>query len=160
MAILAMRLKFLWPGKTKSPELRALQEFYAARIGALAPLDIIETREARGVEEKYPEKIRELEARGLEKHLKGVYIICLLDQGTEMTSREFARFIRGRAEDLGRPLAFVVGGFLGLADGIAERADMRLSLSQLTLPHELCRVVLLEQVYRALTIIQGRQYAK
>ena len=155
-----MRLKFLWPGKTKSPELRALQEFYAARIGTLASLDIIETREARGVEEKYPEKIRDLEARGLEKHLEGVYIICLLDQGTEMTSREFARFIRGRAEALGKPLAFVVGGFLGLAEGIAERSDTRLSLSRLTLPHELCRVVLLEQVYRALTIIQGRQYAK
>ena len=155
-----MRLKFLWPGKTKSPELRALQEFYAARIGTLASLDIIETREARGVEEKYPEKIRDLEARGLEKYLEGVYIICLLDQGTEMTSREFARFIRGRAEALGKPLAFVVGGFLGLAEGIAERSDTRLSLSRLTLPHELCRVVLLEQVYRALTIIQGRQYAK
>ena len=155
-----MRLKFLWPGKTKSPDLRALQEFYAARIGTLASLDIIETREARGVEEKYPEKIRDLEARGLEKHLEGVYIICLLDQGTEMTSREFARFIRGRAEALGKPLAFVVGGFLGLAEGIAERSDTRLSLSRLTLPHELCRVVLLEQVYRALTIIQGRQYAK
>lgn len=160
MAISAMRLKFLWPGKTKSPELRALQEFYAARIGTLASLDVIETREARGVEEKYPEKIRELEARGLEKHLKGVYSICLLDQGTEMTSREFARFIRGRDEALGKPLAFVVGGFLGLADGIADRADTRLSLSRLTLPHELCRVVLLEQVYRALSIIQGRQYAK
>lgn len=155
-----MRLKFLWPGKTKSPELRALQEFYVARIGALASLDVVETREARGVEEKYPDKIRALEARGLEKHLKGVYIICLLDQGTEMTSREFARFIRGRAEAVGKPLAFVVGGFLGLADAIVERADARLSLSRLTLPHELCRVVLLEQVYRALTIIEGRQYAK
>jgi len=155
-----MRLKFLWPGKTKGPELRALQEFYAARIGTLAPLDIIETREARGVNEKHPEKIREMEGQGLEKHLKGVYSICLLDQGKEMTSREFARFIRGRDEELGKPLAFVVGGFLGLADGIVEKADARLSLSRLTLPHELCRVVLLEQVYRALTIIRGRQYAK
>jgi 23S rRNA (pseudouridine1915-N3)-methyltransferase len=155
-----MRLIFLWPGKTKSPELRAVQDFYAARIGALASLEIVETREARGIEEKYPEKIRDLEARGLEKHLKGVYSICLLDQGKEMTSQEFARFMRGRAEDAGRPLAFVVGGFLGLADRIAERADLRLSMSRLTFSHELCRVILLEQVYRALTIIRGRHYAK
>ena len=155
-----MRLKFLWPGKTKSPELRGLQDFYAARIGTLASVDIVESREARGIDEKHPEKIKDLEARGLEKNLKGVYIICLSDKGKDMTSQEFARVIRGRAEASGKPLAFVVGGFLGLADRIAERADARLSLSRLTLSHELCRVVLLEQVYRALTIIRGQHYAK
>jgi 23S rRNA (pseudouridine1915-N3)-methyltransferase len=155
-----MRLKFLWPGKTKSPELRGLQDFYAARIGAVAALEIVETREARGIEERYPEKIKDMEARGLEKHLKGVYSICLLDRGKEMTSPEFARFLRERAEEEGRPLAFVIGGFLGLADRITERAELRLSLSRLTLSHELCRVVLLEQVYRALTIIRGQHYAK
>ena len=91
-----MRLKILWPGKTKSPELRALQDFYAARIGALATLEVVETREARGVDEKFPEKIKDLEARGLEKYLEGVYSICLLDRGKEMTSPEFARFLRLR----------------------------------------------------------------
>jgi 23S rRNA (pseudouridine1915-N3)-methyltransferase len=155
-----MRLKFLWPGRTKSPELRALVDFYAARIGTLTPVEVVETREARGIDEKYPDKVRDLEARGLEKHLKGVYSICLLDQGKEMTSSEFARFIRLRAEDPGKPPVFVVGGFLGLAERIAEKADLRLSLSRLTFSHELCRVLLLEQVYRALTIIQGRHYAK
>ncbi len=159
-AFSAMRLKFLWPGRTKSPELRALVEFYATRIGALASVEIAETREARGIDERNAAKILELEARGLEKHLKGVYSICLLDGGKDMTSSEFARFIRGRGRDEGKPLAFVVGGFLGLAERIAEKADLRLSLSRLTFSHELCRVILLEQVYRALTIIGGRQYAK
>jgi 23S rRNA (pseudouridine1915-N3)-methyltransferase len=60
----------------------------------------------------------------------------------------------------GRPPAFVIGGFLGLADRITEGADLRLSLSRLTFSHELSRVILLEQVYRALTIIRGRHYAK
>jgi len=155
-----MRLIFLWPGKTRSPELKALQEYYAARIGKLASLEIVETREARGIEERYAEKVKEMEARGLEKHLKGVYSICFLDQGKEMTSQEFARFLRLRAEDAARPPAFIVGGFLGLADRITEAADLRLSLSRLTFSHELSRVVLLEQVYRALTIIRGRHYAK
>ena len=77
-----------------------------------------------------------------------------------MTSREFSSFLRGRAADAGKPLAFVVGGFLGLADRILERADLRLSLSRMTFSHELSRVILLEQVYRALTIIRGRHYAK
>ncbi|OGD15876.1 MAG: hypothetical protein A2V76_05110 [Candidatus Aminicenantes bacterium RBG_16_63_14] len=155
-----MRLKFLWPGKTKSPELRGLQGFYEARIKSLAACDVIETREARGLEEKFADKIKDLEARGLEKHLGGAYVICLEDHGREMTSHEFARFLRGREKDSGKPLAFVVGGFLGLADSVAERADMRLSLSRMTFSHELARVLLLEQVYRALTIIGGRHYAK
>ena len=155
-----MRLKFLWPGKTRSPELRGLQGFYEARIRALAACDVIETREARGLEEKHAAKIKDLEASGLEKHLKGAFVICLEDRGKEMTSDEFASFLRRRDSDTGRPLAFVVGGFLGLADRLLERADMRLSLSRLTFSHELARVMLLEQVYRALTLIGGRPYAK
>jgi 23S rRNA (pseudouridine1915-N3)-methyltransferase len=159
-AFLAMRLKFLWPGRTKSPEFRALERFYAGRMRGLAQVEIVETAEARGLDEKYGEKIKEREARGLEKHLEGDYIICLLDRGKEMTSQEFARFLRGRERDTGKPLAFVVGGFLGLADRLVERADLRLSLSRLTFSHELCRVMLLEQVYRALTVLRGRHYAK
>lgn len=155
-----MRLKFLWPGKTRSPEIKGLEEFYASRIGAMASLEIVETREARGIDERQAAKIKETEAGGLEKHLEGVYIICLSDEGTTMTSREFSDFIRRRADAAGKPLAFVVGGFLGLADRILERADLRLSLSRMTFSHELSRVVLLEQVYRALTIIRGRHYAK
>jgi len=155
-----MRLKFLWPGKTKSPEMRGLVDFYAGRIRTMAQVEIVETREARGLDERSPDKVMETEARGLEKHLEGVYSICLLDDGKEMASGEFARFLRARAEDTARPPVFVVGGFLGLAERIAERADLRLSLSRLTFSHELCRVVLLEQVYRALTIIRGRHYAK
>ncbi len=155
-----MRLKFLWPGKTRSPEIKGLQDFYAARIGAYASVEIVETREARGIDERQAGKIKDLEALGLEKHLEGVYIICLIDEGKAMTSREFSSFLRGRAGHAGQPLAFVVGGFLGLADRILERADLRLSLSRMTFSHELSRVILLEQVYRALTIIRGQHYAK
>ncbi|HOW85866.1 MAG TPA: 23S rRNA (pseudouridine(1915)-N(3))-methyltransferase RlmH [Candidatus Aminicenantes bacterium] len=155
-----MRLKFLWPGKTKNPDLRGLQGFYEARIRSFATVEIIETREARGLEEKHADKIRDLEARGLERHLDGAYVICLDDRGREMSSPEFARFLRGRERESGTPLVFVVGGFLGFADRIVERADLKLSLSRLTFSHELARVVLLEQVYRALTIVGGRHYAK
>jgi len=155
-----MRLRFLWPGRTKNPEFRGLQDFYEARIRSLAAVEIIETREARGLEEKQAARIMDVEARGLEKHLEGAYVICCDDHGKEMTSDEFARFLRGRGLDSGKPLAFVVGGFLGLADRIRERADLTMSLSRMTFSHELARVVLLEQVYRALTIVGGRHYAK
>jgi 23S rRNA (pseudouridine1915-N3)-methyltransferase len=155
-----MRLKFLWPGRTKSPELRGLQGFYEARIRSFATVEIIETRGARGLEEKHAGKIMDLEARGLEKHFEGAYVICLEDRGKDMTSDEFARFLRNRDRDSGQPLAFVVGGFLGLADRVRDKADMTMALSRLTFSHELARVMLLEQVYRALTIVGGRPYAK
>lgn len=155
-----MRLRFLWPGKTRNRELRILQDFYAERIRALADVEIFETREARGLPEKQADTIKALEAGGLEKHLEDAYIICLLDRGTEMTSQELARLIGGVERNSAKPLAFVVGGFLGLADRVLARADVRLSLSRMTFSHELSRIMLLEQVYRALTIHRGRHYAK
>lgn len=122
--------------------------------------ELIETKEARGIPEKYPEKIKEIEALGLEKHLKDDYIICLFDKGREMKSEQFARFLEKTALDYPHSLTFVVGGFLGLADRIIQKADYLLSLSRMTFAHELTRVVLLEQVYRSLTILKGRKYAK
>ncbi len=155
-----MRLKFIWPGRTKSPEIRVLQEAYLARIRAYAGCEIVETRGARGMSEKLEEKIKETEAKGIEKHLGDEFVICLTDRGKEMTSQEFARFLGKRERESSRPPAFVVGGFLGLGERLLGRADFELSLSRMTFSHELCRIVLMEQIYRALTIMRGHQYAK
>ena len=155
-----MDLKFVWPGRTRTPELKSLQEFHLDRIRPMAACRIIESREARGMDERAAEKIKEIEAQGLEKHLDNDYIICLVDDGKEMSSEEFARFLEKRQLGPCRSLAFVVGGFLGLAGRILELADLRLSLSRMTFSRELARVVLLEQVYRSLTIVKGKHYAK
>jgi len=153
------RLRILWPGKTRSREWRALQEFYLARIRQIEPCDLVEVREARGLEDREAKKIMQIEAKNLEKHLRDDYIICLFDRGKEMSSMELARLIGERMASP-RPTAFVVGGFAGLAAGVLERANLHLSLSRMTFSHELCRVALLEQVYRALTILKGKRYAK
>ena len=92
-----MRLKFLWPGRTKNEAIRALQEDFLRRISRLATCQLMETREAKGIEEKFAKKILELEAEGLEKHLEDDYIICLFDQGQEMNSMDFARFMENAA---------------------------------------------------------------
>lgn len=155
-----MDLRLIWPGKTKNPDARALQEFYLGRIRPMAACSVIETREARGLDEREAAKILEIEARGMEDRLDGNFVICLADDGKEMTSVEFARFLSKRAEDAAHPPAFVAGGFLGLAGRILERADVRLSLSRMTLSHEMTRVVLLEQIYRSLTLMKGTRYAK
>jgi 23S rRNA (pseudouridine1915-N3)-methyltransferase len=153
------RLRILWPGKSKRREWRALEEFYLARIRQIVPCELVETREAKGLKDREVEKIKAIEAKNLEKHLDDDYIIGLFDRGKEMSSEDLARFLGGRLS-LPRPTAFIVGGFAGLAADLMEKADFRLSLSRMTFSHELCRVVLLEQVYRALTILKGKNYAK
>lgn len=155
-----MRVKFVWPGKTKNRELRLLQNEYLRKIGRLAGWELAETRESRGLSERLPDKILEVEAQGLEKQLASDYIICLSEGGLEMTSTELAGLLDKAGRESSGPITFVVGGFLGLADRILRRARVRLSLSRMTLSHELCRVVLLEQVYRSLTMMKGKRYAK
>ncbi len=155
-----MKLKILWPGRTRNKDLRGLQDFYLKRIQELIPCQLIETPEARGLAERFSQKILEREARGLEKHFKDDYIVCLFDEGKEMTSRDLARFFERCSTGSFRAVTFVVGGFLGVAGRVLDRADLRLSLSKMTFSHELCRMMLLEQIYRAISIMKGRQYAK
>lgn len=155
-----MKLKIMWPGKTRNKDLKNLQEAYLKKIKKLGRCDLIETKEARGLVEKDSKKIKEIEACGLEKHIKDDYIICLFDRGTEMNSEEFACFLEETGLNASRCITFVVGGFIGLAERILKRADFLLSLSKMTFSHELTRVILLEQIYRSLTIMKGRQYAK
>lgn len=155
-----MELVFLWPGKTKNQHLRALQEEFLSRLQPFCRARIVETAEARGVKENQPGRILEMEARGLEKHLRDGYIICLSDKGKMMTSEELARWLEKQAILSARKIMFLVGGFLGLAPELLKRADLELSLSRLTYSHELARVVLLEQVYRAMSLIKGYSYPK
>lgn len=155
-----MSLRIIWPGKTRDEDLRRLQEQYLDRIRGIGKCEIVEIREARGIDERYKERILGIEAEGIERQFKDDYIVCLFDRGKEMSSADLARFLERHSTGSSRPLAFVVGGFAGLAERILKRADFLLSLSRMTFPHELSRVLLLEQLYRSLTIIKGKRYAK
>lgn len=155
-----MKLKILWPGKTRNKEIRSLEEFYLKRINQLETCELIQTKAARGIAEKFARRIKDIEASSLEKHFKKDYIICLFREGKEMNSFEFAHFLKKLASSSTRVITFVIGGFLGLEERILKRADFLFSLSQMTFSHELSRVMLLEQIYRSLTIIKGKHYAK
>ena len=114
--------------------------------------------------QRYSRKIcqqnKKIEASGLEKYFKDDYIICLFHEGKKMSSIEFARFLEKIVSSSTRVISFVVGGFLGLEERILKRADFLFSLSQMTFSHELSRIMLLEQIYRSLTTIRRKQYAK
>ncbi len=155
-----MKLRVLWPGKTRNADIKKLQDYYLRRINQIESCELVETKEVKGIPEKEGERIKEIEAQGLEKHFKDDYIICLFDRGKEMNSEEFAHFLERTSESSARSVTFVVGGFLGLAERVLNRADTLLSLSKMTFSHELSRIMVLEQIYRSLTIARGKQYAK
>lgn len=133
---------------------------YSRRIVRMASFELIETKNARGLKDDDAEKAKAIEAGYLMRHLKDDYLVCLSDRGKEMTSGEFTRWLKRKLETNVRPLAFIIGGHAGLADEILNRANEILSLSRMTLSHELCRLVLLEQIYRSLTQMKGWPYAK
>lgn len=86
-------------------------------------------------------------------------LIILLDEaGQTFDSKTFANKLDAWAEGGAKPLTFVIGGAFGFSDAIKKKADIRLSLSPLTFPHEFARVILLEQIYRAMTILKGKRY--
>ncbi len=155
-----MKLKILWPGRTRNRDIKNLQDDYIKKIGHLNRCELIETKEARGIDERHENKIMDREAQGLEKHFGNDYIICLSDKGKEMSSKEFAQFLEKLASHSSRAATFVVGGFLGLDKRIMQKADFLFSLSKMTFSHELIRLILLEQIYRSLTIMKGQRYAK
>jgi len=155
-----VKFKILWPGRTRNSDIKALQEGLLKKIVHLNRCELIETKEARGIEERYENKILDVEAKGLEKHFSNDYIICLSDKGKEMSSKEFARFLEKLTSHSSRAATFVVGGFLGLDKRIIQKADFLLALSKMTFSHEFIRLFLLEQIYRSLTILKGQNYAK
>ncbi|MFC2160672.1 23S rRNA (pseudouridine(1915)-N(3))-methyltransferase RlmH [Acidobacteriota bacterium] len=155
-----MKLKILWPGRTRNGDIKIIQDDFLKKIRRLSKCDLIETKEARGIDEKDEKKIMEIEAQGLEKYFGNDYILCLSDKGKEMSSEKFAKFLEKRTSHSARTSTFVVGGFLGLDNRIIQKADFLLSLSKMTFSHELIRLILLEQIYRSLTIMKGQHYAK
>lgn len=145
-----MRFRFVWVGKTKDKNLSALQEEYLSRLSHFVKLEITELKDDPKTESK----------RILE-NVNQSHFVCLLDvKGRSVSSQELAGEIEKWQNRGLKEVVFVIGGAEGVASEVVERADFRLSLSFLTLTHEMARVVLVEQLYRAYTIIKGFPYQK
>jgi 23S rRNA (pseudouridine1915-N3)-methyltransferase len=146
-------LRVIWVGKTAKGYARAGVDYFAGRIRVLQPLDIVEVR-AAAHSGRAASAALEAEGAAVLKRLGPQERLVLLDEGgDEMTSRQFAQWLAGN-----QPLAFVLGGAHGMGSALRSRAQHKLSLSRFTLPHQLARVVLLEQIYRALTLRRGHGY--
>ena len=154
-----MLFHILAVGRVRQAALREACEEYLARAARYFKLKVVEVSDATRGGRAGDEAMR-AEAQALLKNLPAdATVVALTRQGEEEDSRGFAdRIARWQRE--ARDVYFVIGGAGGLDDSVFERANGRLSLSGWTLPHELARLVLLEQIYRAGTILKGEPYHK
>ena len=157
-----MRLAVLWIGKTRDRRWAAIVDEYLERVRRLARLDVIELRDRGGAKAERGEyAVLEREAEALLGALEAEdYVVLCDERGQELRSEEFARIISERQAQSTRRMVFVVGGYLGVHPKVRERADALVSLSRMTFTHEMARAVLAEQIYRALTIVNGLPYQR
>lgn len=146
-------------GKPKDRHLAAAIEEYETRAARYWPLDVVEVREGsgRGVA---PEVAKEREGEKLLERIPPAATVIVCDElGDRLTSAEFSGLVGG-ARDRARDIAFVIGGAFGTAPAVRARATRTIQIAPWTLPHELARLVLAEQLYRAGTILRGEPYHK
>jgi len=152
-----MRIRFIWPGKTKDEHLRALIDEYLKRLQRFVRCEVIETREVRGSDRSSVEK----ESRRILEAIPTNSVAILLDvKGREWSSEELAAELGRWENDSIKEITIVIGGQDGVSSEVAARAQKRWRLSRLTLTHEMARVVAVEQLYRAFTINRGLPYQK
>ena len=154
-----MRILVLVVGKARDAALAAAAQEYERRATYYWPVSVIEVREesARG---RTSDEVRAREgARILAQVPPGATLVACVERGRTMSSPVFAKWLQSAREG-GRGLVIAIGGALGLGDNVVAAASMRLSLAPWTLAHELARVVLAEQLYRAGTIVRGEPYHK
>jgi 23S rRNA (pseudouridine1915-N3)-methyltransferase len=146
-----VKFRFLWVGKTKDKNWRALQDEYFARLAHFVRCETLELKDSG----------KENEGKLILDKLNQSTFVCLLDvKGRSVSSHDLAQNIENWQNRGLKEITFVIGGAEGVASEVVERADYSLSLSFLTFTHEMARVVMLEQLYRAFTIIKGFPYQK
>ncbi|MCZ6833147.1 MAG: 23S rRNA (pseudouridine(1915)-N(3))-methyltransferase RlmH [Acidobacteria bacterium] len=149
-------VRVIWAGASRDNLLAELAARYAERIARRVPLRVEDIGTGRG---KQPGQVAAWEERKfLAKLPASSYPVALEAGGRSFSSEKFAAWLEGAMSRAGGDLVFMIGGHEGLAPAVSRRARERLSLSTMTLTHEMARVLLLEQIYRALTILRGEPY--
>jgi 23S rRNA (pseudouridine1915-N3)-methyltransferase len=152
-----MKLRFIWPGKTKDERLRSLIEEYLKRLSRFTRCEVVEVKESRTRDAAAvgKESLRVLEAIG------DSTLAVLLDlNGHDWSSQQLAQQVQKWENDAVKEIAIVIGGPEGVSSQVHSRAVVRWRLSRLTLTHEMARVLAVEQLYRAYAINRGLPYQK
>ena len=159
-----MNIRIVSVGRIKEKFLTQAVSEYAKRLQAFCKLEIIEVKDEKTPDGASPTEIQKIlatEGARIAKHLKTGTVVVTLDlEGKQMTSPAFSQKIEDFALAGKSDLTFVIGGSLGLAPEIKARSQWALSFSRMTFPHQLFRVMLLEQIYRAFKILKNEPYHK
>ncbi len=159
-----MTINIMGVGKLKESYLKDAQKEYLKRLSRFCRVRVLEVDEEKAPDSASPaqeEKVRQKEAERIKKALsKGTVVITLALEGQEPDSVEFSDHIRHLMLEGKSDITFVIGGSTGLEPSIIRASDYRLCLSKLTFPHQLARIILLEQIYRAFKILNNEVYHK
>ena len=159
-----MKITILCVGKIKEKFYRDAIAEYEKRLSRYCKLEIIEVADEKTPDhasELVERQIKEKEAERMEKYIKeGAFVCALAIDGKQLDSVELSEKLEGLGTGGTSHIIFMIGGSLGMSDALLKRADMRLSFSKMTFPHQLMRVILLEQVYRAYRIMNHEPYHK
>lgn len=159
-----MKITVACVGKIKEKFYRDAVSEYEKRLGRYCRLECLEVSDEKtpdGAGRALEEQIKEKEGRRLLEKIREDAFVCTLEiEGKRLTSEGFAGWMEGLAVKGTSHIVFVIGGSLGLHESVRRRADMALSFSDMTFPHQLMRVILVEQIYRAFRIMQGAPYHK
>ncbi len=159
-----MNIEILCVGKLKETYLKDAVSEYAKRLSRYCSLKIVETADEKTIDQQsaaLDEKVKRTEGGRLFKAIDPkAFVIALAIEGKSMDSVAFSELIETKAVESVSLIQFVIGGSLGLDETILQRADLKLSFSKMTFPHQLMRVILLEQIYRAFRIIHHEPYHK
>lgn len=159
-----MRLDILCVGSIKESYYRQATDEYSKRLSRYVKLNIFEVKDEKTTEnasEREMQMVLKAEAARLEKYLvPNAYLIALAIEGAAFTSKGFSKKICDLETGGKSHLQFMIGGSLGIDEELKKKADLALSFSQMTFPHQMMRVVLLEQIYRAYKIKSNEPYHK
>lgn len=158
-----MRIKIFCIGKIKEQYLKDGISEYIKRISAYATVEIVEVADSKVKDNPNNsdiEKAKNKEGERVLKLIKNDYLIGLDLNKKEPTSEEFAEFLQSKLVEGGSSVSFVIGGSYGLSDSLKARCNISISLSKLTFLHQMTRLILLEQIYRAFKILNNETYHK
>ena len=156
-----MKISLIWPASSSEKDFEEAIDRYLKRIRHFYPIEVIEVSAERGRQTQSDAATMRSQSSRLVAAIPARGTVVVLDErGQMLDSLKFARWLERLTIDSPHGIHFVVGGDVGFDDTVRNRADKVLSLSAMTLPHQVARVVLLEQIYRACTLIRNIRYHK
>jgi 23S rRNA (pseudouridine1915-N3)-methyltransferase len=151
-----VKIRLLAVTRTDEPYIREGMEYFVSRIKRYNEFEIVHVKASTSAD---PAVNRRLETKALlEKIAKNETLVALDEHGKQFTSEGFVQFIDARKQQSVKTLTFVIGGSYGFDKELLEQAAFKIALSQMTLPHQLARLMFAEQLYRAFTILKGEKY--